>query len=859
MKKRIISLVVFLSMVLSFGTFASDSYNILSESGILSADFSLADEAGVSRGSFAKMAIQLIAMENMTISSPVSYSDIDSESEEGKAITTLTQLKYMSGYGDGTFRPEREMKISEAVKIIIHILGYGYRANADGGYPTGYMYTAKNLGLLSGVGGAYSDVLSFDTAMKLFYNAVDVPIAEVSGVGDNLTYSINPDNTILSVYHDMDKERGIVTAGETAALTGYYKTGKNQIRIGSNVYTVDADCNITDYLGLTVDFIYRLNKEKEEKKIVSIIPKEDNQIIEIDIKDYIGISGNSVVYEYNDSTKTKGFSKNADVIYNGQNGTINDSIIKSAENGSIKLISTKRNSEYDLIILKCYTDMIVGRIDEIKKTVYDESDAGVTLNLDDTSKTVRIFDENGQSTNFQFISRGDVLSYMDNTDYCEVYVSSKTTSGILSETGTDDDGSYIVVGDKILWLTKKAAATSACSVNENVRVFLNCFGKAAKVKTLSRDGYEFVYLIKANGAVNGPDEIVHVKLFDVENGLFTTPLKTNTVINGVLIKDITEEKLTSALGGSIEKLIGIKKTEEGEISHIITAKTLSELEAAGNDGFVLTHPLARRRYENDPPFLSRSIMLKKNTPIIQIPADVNAATDKDFKMVTPDVFVEGDGNNTEAYNTSVDYAIPEFIVYRPASGAASVPAFKYETELVVVKEKTKVLTEDGTPAVKITVQNGSSEDFFYYDGKNITATPQAGYTYGIDNLSKGDIIRFSADSDKFIGLLEVLYDYDKDLWFYNTAFTTTGYLNTTVSKVVDTYVYVPYWWEDGADTYGVFDLTEKTLSIGGVSIIQSRDNREPVVTGGTTGDVSANDRVIIHEAYGQLIGIIIIR
>lgn len=860
MKKRIISIFLILVTAVSLNAFASDSYNALTEAGVLGSDFSsYADTDSVTRGSFAEMTVSLIAMEDMTFSSPVTYSDVDSDSKLGKAIITLTQLKYMSGYGDGTFRPEREMKISEAVKIIVQILGYGYRANSEGGYPTGYMYTAKSLGLLSGVNGAYSDIISFDNAMKLIYNSVDIPLCELTGVGDNLSYTINPERTILSVYHGMGKQKGIVTAGETAALTGYFKTGEEQIRIGSDIYSLSSDVAITEYIGLTVEYIYKTNKEREENIIVSIVPDANNQIVEIDIGDYVGLSGNSVVYEYNEQTKNQGFSQNADVVYNGQNGSLNDSELKAAESGTIRFVSTKRNSVYDLVVIKSYKNMIAGRIDEVTKLVYDEADPSISVSLDDFAKNVKVFDETGAAANFQFISKGDVLTYMDNTEYCEVYVSSKTANGIITETGSENGRAYLVIGGKTVWLTKTASAAFSASANENVRVYLNYFGKGAKVKTLSREGYEFVYLINAKGKVNGPEETVYVKLFDMEEGVLQTTLKANTVIDGVLVKDVTEASFLAAMGGNIERLIGIKTSEEGEVSHIMTAKTIAELEATGNDGFVQTHPLAQRRYGDDPPYLSRAMMLKTNTPIIQIPADVSAADDEDFRMVTPDVFGDGVTVNVEAYNTTVDYAIPEFIVYRPASGAALVPALKYESPLVVIKDKTKVITEDGAPATKVTVQNGSDEEFFYYDGSAVTDAPEADLTYGIDELEKGDVIRYSTDSKEYIRILDVLYDYSSDKWFYTESFTTTGYLYTTVSKIVDTYLYVPYWWDGGVDTYGVFDLTEKTLGIGGVTIIQSRDGRLPVVSGGTTGDVAAHDKAIIHIAYGQFIGIIILR
>ena len=183
--KRIISLILVLSLILSFCTFASEKDALIS-SGIIPSG-TASENGGVTRGSFAEMIVALINMEELTVPYESVYSDIDGETEMGKAIITLTNMKIMSGYSDGTFRPERELMVSEAVKIIVQLLGYGYKANAYGGYPTGYMYMANELKLMNGVVGAYTDNISYESAVMLIYNSLDVPLSVASGVGENIT------------------------------------------------------------------------------------------------------------------------------------------------------------------------------------------------------------------------------------------------------------------------------------------------------------------------------------------------------------------------------------------------------------------------------------------------------------------------------------------------------------------------------------------------------------------------------------------------------------------------------------------------------------------------------------------------
>ena len=69
-------------------------------------------------------------------------------------------------------------------------------------------------------------------------------------------------------------------------------------------------------------------------------------------------------------------------------------------------------------------------------------------------------------------------------------------------------------------------------------------------------------------------------------------------------------------------------------------------------------------------------------------------------------------------------------------------------------------------------------------------------------------------------------------------------------------MFVPHWFVDGED-YGVVYLREQTLSIGGISVVEQREGREPYIRAGSTADVEKGDRIVLHIAYGQLIGIIV--
>lgn len=58
------------------------------------------------------------------IAKDINYTDVDTSTEQGKAIQKLSQNGIVNGNGDGTFAPNRPVKRAELCKIINNIWGY---------------------------------------------------------------------------------------------------------------------------------------------------------------------------------------------------------------------------------------------------------------------------------------------------------------------------------------------------------------------------------------------------------------------------------------------------------------------------------------------------------------------------------------------------------------------------------------------------------------------------------------------------------------------------------------------------------------------------------------------------------------
>ncbi|MBT9260317.1 MAG: S-layer homology domain-containing protein [Clostridiales bacterium] len=75
------------------------------------------------------------------------------------AVNLAVALGIISGYPDGTFRPQGTVTRAEAMAMLVRALGFKKWAEGLGEWPKGYVEAAKTLGLLQGITGPVSDLI----------------------------------------------------------------------------------------------------------------------------------------------------------------------------------------------------------------------------------------------------------------------------------------------------------------------------------------------------------------------------------------------------------------------------------------------------------------------------------------------------------------------------------------------------------------------------------------------------------------------------------------------------------------------------------------------------------------------------
>ena len=96
------------------------------------------------------------------------YSDVDSDSPYAVYIRTAVQNGWMTGYSDGSFRPDNAVTLEEACTMALRLLGYDV-ASLGGTFPSAQLNKASALGLRNDISARQGEVLTLEQGTVLFY------------------------------------------------------------------------------------------------------------------------------------------------------------------------------------------------------------------------------------------------------------------------------------------------------------------------------------------------------------------------------------------------------------------------------------------------------------------------------------------------------------------------------------------------------------------------------------------------------------------------------------------------------------------------------------------------------------------
>lgn len=525
----------------------------------------LSEEA--TRAEFISLAVKLAAADE--VNGEAAFSDVSDSHWAAVAIKSAAALKLISNAAE--FYPDETITLAQADKITVAALGYAEYAEANGGWPSGYIAQANTLRLNRGVTSA--EKLTRYDALCIIRNALETDIMTISSVGNSREYESLDGRTPLNEYYDIYKTDGIVESnGLTALRKAAVGTRGNKIKVNGETYFA-GNTDIGEYIGMKVKFYYKDNDD--DFTVVHIDDTSHNTVVTVMSDDIISYSNNEFkYYDENEKIKSLKVSPALSVIYNGQTliDYTNDNII--IKNGEINMIDNNEDDIYEVAVSYDYENYYVDSVNTDLKLVIDESSgSGGTrvLNLDDTN-TVRIFDEAGALSGFEKISRDSMLTVFKSHDgkYIDVYTACSSAEGVISEAGTDENERTVTIGNNKIPVDKMYKKD--IKLNSAAVVYMNAYGRAAYIKYNDEDrkiGYLIKY--KKSGTM---EDLRQVKLLNEDGELIPLDLVTKAKLNGRTIDDNNEKELwnESLPNSDNRRPVVYKINKENKITEIFTTE-----------------------------------------------------------------------------------------------------------------------------------------------------------------------------------------------------------------------------------------------------------------------------------------------
>lgn len=601
---------------------AQSAYNFLMNTGILAYDELEFDaEYKIPRAYFVKLALHLSNdAPNVLISNENIYTDVTPSTKYENYIETAYRIGYISGGTDGLFRPDDVITVSEAVKILCEITGYGMIAKELGGYPGGYYVAASRAGILDGLTLNDSAELDMARAMLLCKNAVEADVMQYESFGDGVNMKAVKGETLLSERHKINSVEGIMNATfYTDLYSPLSSLEAKMIRIGQTVL-MDPSDKASGYLGYEVKVYYNSDVKNGKMYLMHIQPTDNNKVITIDASDVEFEDTRALYYTQNNDYNIAPFDIGVTSIVNCKAKICSPSELSEYTDGSVKFISNNGDSKIDVILITSYTSHIVLGIDKTNGIILADDGSRFDAAHDADEYTVHIY-RDGTKAELSDLMTGDSIlvsrsESMQNGNIT-IMASSNRITGIFDEIGEN----YAIIEGQKYELAD--FIRNNVSPGKNYTAKLDAFGRVCNVSSQEDVVYGYLYDICESSVFNNP----MCKIFTENNRWVELYFANKITCNGEKISAETMYLRLSNMGDDMSQLIRYKVNDDAEVIWLEMAKDIpigSENEKAAIDNNVFRKSITSSgRYRSNSRSFEGRLYLGANTIIFVIPDDMD--------------------------------------------------------------------------------------------------------------------------------------------------------------------------------------------------------------------------------------------
>ena len=507
------------------------------------------------------------------------FSDVDIDHENYVAIQFVADLGIMTGYGDGTFNPEKAVTFQEMIKVFVSLLGYDRYAIDNGGYPNGYMYMASRLELNKYINLPYDSTVTKEQAAALVCEALEADLC-------NAENEIQQGKNLLSEYFNIGKTTGVVMATSRTGLYSYETdAGENLVKIGSEIYENNSKV-AENMLGKRITAYFEFNDDGQNILLYVIEKEGDNTEVSFDYVDFDGYSNDRIRYYEDGSSSSKNakIEDSAPVIVNG----VYEDIIRNIDFESfadystdMRILDSDSDGTYDVLFINSYKTYIVRSVNTVENRIFvsdvtdPQSSSAVITNSDatrytpielDDSNTVFKFFSDGVETTIDSIRENSIISVAESQNngglkYIDIYASSTMISGTINSVNDE----FIVINDTE-YRKVPNANLSELKNGYTGTVYLDINGKVAAYGVDST-AYDYGVLLLCDESEDGNSAVF--RIFRRNTGKTEVLNAAERIV--IDKKAYTPKEALIAMGGDAmpEQLVAYKVNDANEIREIV--------------------------------------------------------------------------------------------------------------------------------------------------------------------------------------------------------------------------------------------------------------------------------------------------
>ena len=590
--KRTVSLLLCFLLCFPCGAFGSPAEGSIAETensdieiaialGVLGEDADKRYDESISRGEFFAGLSAIMGAESFTGTSP--FTDISPEHPYFSGVCSASSLGLITGYGDGTVRPDESIDVRTAVRLLTYVVGWKESISAG----MKVERAASDSGICNYAEAASANILTVEKAAKLFVNTGLAYSIELGAIGKNNDY-VYSSETVFSKYLDICKVEGIVTASAASGLnSGYSAAGEGSVVIGGRVF-FDNAAQAGKLLGMSViAYCTEESAENPNRVIYAYADKRKNENLIISADEEPVYSGGVLYYTEKDKGKRKEQINisSCDFLYNGKNVLAPSDGMLSPESGFVSLIDNNNDGKWDVINVKEYRTVVVETVNEFEEKIIAKSGEVIDIKKADFFE---MNSETGEQAYLVELGEWDVLAVCESLDksVLEISVAEKILIGTLegyrggSHPSVDIDGEEYELSDYAFthqWNELKASLSKRALFCFDINGKIAC----ADFNPFSKDKYGYVL---DWGTGSGLKTIVQVKILNDKGEIEISDLAEKIYLDGKretlkTVYDWVKDGNEQSFIAEIPQIIVYQKNEAGEIYSIDTAYTV---DMAGN-------------------------------------------------------------------------------------------------------------------------------------------------------------------------------------------------------------------------------------------------------------------------------------